>query len=153
MSRIPAKPSSELPSEQRDVHDAFQGAMRRLFGDSGDKFVFEASNGGLIGPFPFFIANPKIGKAIFDLMFRLAQLPLPADARETAIMTVGGHFGACYQTYSHFHQAIEAGLSHEQAEILQQGERKPDGLNEKCGVAYDVTKHLVSVKGPLPLQL
>lgn len=152
MSRLPARPRDALSSEQQEVDDTFRQVLNRSFGRNGEKFIYE-DNGGLIGPFPFFIAAPKVGKILHDLVYGLVQLPLPSDARETAIMTVGGHFQARYETHSHLPQAVDSGLSPEQAEILQTGDRKPDGLNEQCDIAYDVGQHLVSMKGPLPQHL
>ena len=65
-------------------------------------------------------------------------------------MTVGGHFQAGYETYSHAVQAIEQGLSQEQTNMLRMDKAKPDGLNDNCSIAYDVAKSLVSKPGPLP---
>ena len=147
MSRLPPKPRDQLEPAQQETHDLFQKVADRGF---GQKFIYQDPKGGLIGPFPFFIHAPQVGKTLQDLIYEIAQLPLPPDARETAILTVGGHFQTGYETYSHVVLAAEAGLPREQAEVLRKGEKKPDGLSESCSVAYDVAQHLVSVKGPLP---
>lgn len=154
MSRLPPKPRNQLTPEEQEVHDKFYNIAEWAFGANGEQFIYkDDSNDALIGPFPFYIASPPAGNALHTLLSALAKLPLPADAREVIIMTVGGHFQAGYVTYSHVPQAIATGLSRAQVEVLRKGEGKPEGLNEKCDTAYDVTHHLVTRKGPLPQDL
>lgn len=154
MSRLPPRPRNQLTPEEQEVHDKFYNIAERAFGANGEQFIYkEDSNDALIGPFPFYIASPPAGNALHALLSAFAKLPLPADAREVVIMAVGGHFQAGYVTYSHVSQAIATGLSREQVEVLRKGESKPEGLNEKCDTAYDVTQHLLTHKGPLPQRL
>lgn len=154
MSRLPPKLRSELTPAEQEVHDKFYAVSERSFGPSGSKFIWkDNSNDALIGPFPFFMAAPPAGNVLYDLIYAFAKLPLPPDAREVAILTVGGHFGAGYETYSHVPQAIAAGLTREQAEMLQKGESKPEELNERCEAAYDVARYLLTTKGPLAQEL
>lgn len=150
MSRLPPKPREQLSPDEQKTHDLFRRACDFSFGKNGEKFIFEDSNHGLVGPFPFFISAPKVGQTLHELIYRLAPLPLPPDARETAVLTVGGHFQSGYQLYSHIPVAVEVGLSRDQAEVLSKGEKKPEGLNENCSTAYDVANYLVNERGPLP---
>lgn len=86
-----------------------------------------------------------------DLVFSFAKIAsLPADVKETAILTVGGHFQAAYELYAHENVAVKSGvLSQEQVDAIKRDE-KPGDLNEECALAFDVAKYLCSQKGPLP---
>lgn len=152
MSRLPAKAHAELSIEQQEVNELFNGVANKAFGPNGEKFVYEENN-ALIGPFPFFLHFPEVGKKYMEVFSALGKLPLPADVRETTILTIGGHFKAGYETYSHVAEATKAGLlSESQANELKDG-GKPSDLNEGCSAAYDAARHLVSTPGPLPQHL
>lgn len=153
MSRVPAKPRDELTPEQQEVSDKFYAISEKSFGPNGEKFIWKDDKDAVIGPFPFFIHAPAVGNIIHSLFAAFAKLPIPGDARETAIMTTGGHFQGGYETYSHIPQAVAAGLSQEQAEVLSKGVKKPEGFNERCDAAYEVTRYLMTQRGPLPQEL
>ena len=86
-------------------------------------------------------------------MGALGNLPVPPDARETAIITVGVQNQAGYIVYAHIAIAADAGyLSERQLQSIKDG-KKPDGLSEKCSVAYDIAKRLSSTPGPMPDEL
>jgi hypothetical protein len=152
MSRIPPKPREELAPEQHEIHDLFDSVAYKSFGPNGEQFIYE-ENGAFIGPFPFFMAAPEVGKGLLSLVVGMQKLGLPPDARETAILAVGARFQAGYETYSHIPQAVVPGyLTQQQAEAIVSGE-KPNGLNENCSVAYDVANRLSGTPGPLPQDL
>ena len=152
MSRLPAKPRNELEPEQQEIHDRFGTVAGAVFGPNGSQFIYEDSNGAFIGPVPFFAYQPEAGKACFASLTALGKLPVPPDARETALLAVGAHFQAGYETYSHIPQAVTAGLTKQQAVELKDG-GKPVDLNASCAIAYDVAKTLCSKPGPLSQQL
>ena len=153
MARLPPKPRKELSPEQQATHDMFTDVAHKSFGPTGENFKYEQPDGALMGPFPFFIAHPQVGNQLMDLLRAMAKLPLPPEARETAILTAAAQFGCGYVGYSHVSQAINTEkLSVEQAKTLKEG-KKPDGLNEQCSVAFAVAKHLSSKPGPLPQDL
>lgn len=96
------------------------------------------------------MAAPRIGKLGMQLVYSIGELPLPADAKETAILACGGHFQAAYELYAHEAVATGAGvLSKEQIHAIKQDE-KPKDLNESCSLAFDVAKQLCGTPGPLP---
>jgi hypothetical protein len=153
MARLPPKPSEELSGEQKEINDMYVDFAKLAFGTSGSKFVYAESNGAMIGPFPFFISHPEVGKRLYDLMFAFGRLPLPADVREVGILTAAVQYGDSFVGYSHEALALATGkLSAEQTRSLRSGQ-KPDGLTEECSIAYDVAKSLCGNRGPLPGEL
>ena len=152
LDRIPAKTREELSPEQQKLNDEWANAAPNVFGPNGKLFVWADDRGAFTGPFPFMAYHPTAGKNLLNQMVSLAKLPLPPPVRETAILTTGTHFQAAYETYSHIPQAVKAGLSQAQAETIVQGV-KPEDLDEKCSVAYDVARYLCSSPGPLPAKM
>ena len=155
MARVPPKSREELSPEQQETHDMFAKTCHKAYGSNGGLFTYEESNGALIGPFPFFIHNPKVGKSLLGLLGAMQELPLPPDARETAIITTAAHYGGTYVGYSHLPQAVNFGyLTAGQAAILKTGS-KPEGLNEECDIAFEVAKSLSgdSRSRPMPQDL
>lgn len=152
MSRIPPQTRDQVGPEQQEIHDLFDSVAFKSFGPNGEQFIYE-ENGAFIGPFPFFMAAPEVGRGLLNLVVGMQKLGLPPDARETAILTVGTQFQAGYETYSHIPQAVVPGyLTSQQAETIVKGE-KPTDLNEQCSIAYDVAKYLTGTPGPLPQQM
>ena len=153
MGRLPPKPSEELSGEQKEVNEIYADLANLAFGQSGSKFVYTEPSGALIGPFPFFISHPEVGKRLYDLQRAFGRLPLPADIREVGILTTAAQYGDSFVGYSHEAIAHSSGkFSAEQAKSLRSGE-KPDGLTEECSIAYDVAKSLCGNRGPLPGEL
>lgn len=77
----------------------------------------------------------------------------PADARETAILTIGARYQAAFELYAHKNVAVNSNLlSQEQADLIATG-KKPTDLNENCSTTYDVVYHLGNNPGPLPKSL
>ena len=149
-SRLPPIPRDQLPPEKQSYHDEFLTTSERTFGDNGTKFKYLDQDGAFIGPYVLFLETPEVGKDFINTVMNIGKLPLPRDARETAILACGGHFKAGYELYAHQNIAVKDGLlSEQQTEVLKKGE-KPGDLNEACSIAYDVTKYLCSTPGPLP---
>lgn len=153
MARLPPKPRDQLDPEQQSLYDDFRKLADNAFGPNGSKFIYEEPNGAFIGPFPLFLYQPSAGRAQMDWISALSKLGLPGDAQETAILTVGGHFQAGFETYSHQRLGLLAGLSQQQTDILKKGVEKPSDLTHNCSLAYDVAKYLISKPGPLPREL
>ncbi|CAK3811852.1 Hypothetical predicted protein [Lecanosticta acicola] len=151
-SRIPPRPREELSPKEQEEYDHFSKQSEFGFGKNGEKFLYkDASNGAFIGPYPFLQAAPDTGKMALELVFSVSRIaPLPADVKETAILTAGGHFQAAYELYAHANVAVKSGvLSRAQVDVLK-SDRKPGDLNGNCSLAYDVAKYLCGQKGPLP---
>ena len=151
MSRLPPTTRDKLSPAQQSAHDELTELAEKGF---GDKFIWKREDGAMVGPFPAFIAAPEVGVDMIKLIGKLGTIPgLPADAKETAILSTGAHYKAPFELYAHGHLAAKTtGLSKDQTEQICNG-TKPDGLDEACSIAYDVAKHLSSVPGPLPQDL
>lgn len=73
----------------------------------------------------------------------------PSNARETAILATGEHFGAIYETYAHKAIAVTTGaLSEGQVEDILAGKQPRDG-DEGMQVAWEVARALCGEKGAL----
>lgn len=80
----------------------------------------------------------------------IADIPnLPSDARETAILATGAHYGSVYEIYAHERVAAKTtDLTQKQIDDIKAG-KKPEGLSEAADVAYDMAKKLVHGRGGL----
>ncbi|KAK5118652.1 hypothetical protein LTR85_008117 [Meristemomyces frigidus] len=151
MSRVPPVTRDTLPPHQSDGYDELDQIASKAF---GDKFTWKRKDGALVGPFPAFIAAPEAGVGMLQYLGKLATIPgLPAEAKETAILSTGAHFKAAYELYAHGNIAVKTtDLPQEQVEQICDG-KKPEGLNEACSTAYDVAKYLSGTPGPLPQEM
>lgn len=152
MSRLPPQTREELSSGQQDAYDELSDISEQAFGPSGSKFSYKDDDGRFIGPYPFFLAAPEPGLSAMRHALMLGKLPLPPDAKETAILTCGAHFKAPYELYAHENVAKSTTLNDNQIESIKRGER-PDELNEQCGIAFDICQYLCKKLGPLPQDL
>ena len=154
--RLPPVKRDDLPASEHEGFDSMMNLTTKLFGDpESSPFTYQrASDGALVGPYPAFFAAPEVGEHAVGLFGKLGRIPgFPADAKETAILTVGARYEAAYELYAHKNVAIKkAGMSKDVVEAIAKGE-KPKGLNEGCDVAFDAASYLVSKPGPLPKEL
>lgn len=147
MSRIPPATRDTLLPDQAMVYDE----LHQTAGDSfGDNFTWQRRDGALVGPFPAFLAAPEAGIGLLQHIGKVALIPgLPANARETAILSTGAHFKATYELYAHGRLAVKTtDLTQEQVDQICDS-KKPEGLDEACSIAYDVAKYLSNTRGPL----
>jgi len=152
MSRLPPQTRDELSSSQQDAHDELSSISQQAFGPSGSKFFYKDDDGRFIGPYPFFLAAPEPGLSAMRHALMLGKLPLPPDAKETAILTCGAHFKAPYELYAHENVAKTTTLSEQQIESIK-GDNKPADLNDQCSIAFDVSQYLCNKPGRLPQDL
>lgn len=150
--RLPAVTRESDP----ETYDGLDELAQTMFGspETSPFIIKRQSDGGLVGPFPFFAAAPKAGHDFMATLPNLAQIPgLPDDAREIAILVVGARYKAAYELYAHINVATKKlGMSAEDVEALARGER-PQRLNEACSVTFDAATYLVGTPGPLPQEL
>ena len=154
--RLPPVKADELPPSEKAAAESLANLAGSIFGaPESSPFIYKRpSDGALVGPFPFFLAAPEAGEYTMGLYPKLAGIPgLPPDAKEVAILTVGAKFRSAYELYAHINVAkkkvgMEAGI----VDAIARGE-KPEGLNEGCSVAFDVTSYLAGTPGPLPREL
>lgn len=155
-TRLPALQREEFTNpDQKAAFDALEKEASTVFGPPEQSpFVYKDAAGAFVGPFPFFLAAPDAGTHVLGLFRKLSAIPgLPPDAKETVILTVGAHFEAPYELYSHTNVAVKkVGMAKEVAEGLARGE-KPKGLSEECGIAHEAARYLVSKPGKLSDEL
>lgn len=155
-SRLPPLHRKDLDSpEQKAAFDTLEKEASTIFGPPGQSpFVYKDDSGAFVGPLPILLAAPEAGTHLLGTFRKLAAIPgLPADAKETVILTVGAHFQAPYELYSHKNVAVKkAGMPTDVVEALAKGD-KPEGLNDQCGLAHDAAKHLVTKPGKLSDEL
>ena len=154
--RLPPVKRSDLPEPEQQAFDSLASLAGNLFGPPAQSpFIYKRqSDDAFVGPFPLFLAAPEAGEHTMALYGKLGGIPgLPADAKETAILTVGAHYKAAYELYAHVNVATKkVGMDKVEVEAIASG-TKPVGLNEECSVAYDVAEYLASTPGPLPKAL
>ncbi|KAK3696004.1 hypothetical protein LTR37_018222 [Vermiconidia calcicola] len=154
--RLPPVKREDLPASEQNSFDSLANLAGSLFGPpEKSPFIYKrSSDNAFVGPFPLFLAAPEAGEHAMALYGKLGKIPgLPADAKETAILTVGAHYQAGYELYAHTHVAHKVvGMPLAIVDAVSKGQ-KPDGLNEGCSVAFDVATHLTKTPGPLPREL
>jgi len=144
MSRFPPIAPADLQGDQKEAYDDIDATTKAYF---GDKFIIKRSDGAFIGPLAVFNYDSKSAHAYFALLQSLAQLPgLSKAAREVSILVTGHQWNAAYETYAHERVAeADTELSREQIDAVKVG-KKPEGLDEDCDVAFDVTMELLKVR-------
>lgn len=85
---------------------------------------------------------------MLNAILKLDTLGVPPLAREVAILTVGSHFRAAFELYSHEGQAQQEGITKPQIDAIKAG-RQPEGMSEEGTLAYAVTTELLDKRGPL----
>lgn len=152
MSRLPPLPRASLSGDQQEAHDDLLAKTQTAFGPNGSIVTYQNNQGALIGPYPFYLAVPGAGVSAFNHALALAQLPLSPAVVEIAILTAGSQYQAAYQLYAHGKIGVHVGLSEIQVDSLKAG-RKPEDLDERGSVAFDVALHLSTKPGVLPHSL
>lgn len=154
-TRFPPTPTAQLPQEYQEYSAPLNTICKRLFGENGSTIIYKDQNGGLGGPFPILIASKEIGRdvnALLNTSFKKFP-PLSLEVKEVVILSAAGHHQAAYEMYAHGEIAKKrVGLSEEQIGAVCEG-RKPEGLSEAAGVAFELAQYLVRVPGALPDEL
>jgi hypothetical protein len=143
--RLPLIAPADLSPQQKPLYDE----MRKGIASNFNAFKVEREDGALMGPWNPWLHEPAIGKAIWDLTLSMtANASLTDNIRQIAILVVGAHFKAAYETYAHIAVAEREGMNEQRLATLVAG-LKPDDLNRDESLAYDVTFALVG-GGVLP---
>jgi len=154
--RLPIISRDSGNAETQQIYEKFSSTADKMFGspDNSAFILTRKSDGALLGPFPFLMAQPDVGQHVLDLIGKLGQITgLPADAKEVAILTTGAKYKAAYELYAHTNVAMKTvGMSEVVVRDLENGKRPAD-LSEACSVAYDVAHYLTGTPGPLPRDL
>lgn len=100
--------------------------------------VTSGPRGGVRGPVPAWLASPGLADRAQKLgEFCRFNTTLPNDIGEIAILITAQHWQAQYEWYAHAKLARKAGVKDSVIEALHAG-RRPEGLNEKEAIVYDV---------------
>lgn len=153
--RVPAVPPSKLSGAQKEAHEHVGQALKKSFGPTpNDLFKIEDSSGAFIGPVATLVQYPALAKPYMDVASATASLAeISPEVRETVILAVGGVYKAAYELYAHENVAAKkTSLTSEQIQDLKAG-KKPDGLDEKSAVAWDIANALTAKKGPLDQEI
>jgi 4-carboxymuconolactone decarboxylase len=124
--------------------------MQRLFPPSADKMSpeqrrvadeIQATRGGLNGPLGIWLHNPEMARRIAPVGgFLRSDGKLPARLRELAILVTARFWKSEYEWYSHWKQAVEAGLPKTVVEAIHKGERPT--LSGSDAIVFDVATAL-----------
>lgn len=137
--RLPPLPPESLDAELRSVHDT----IVQLMVHGQPQIVSQDADGALIGPFPPMLYFPRFGVPALRLLAAIGtEARLAPSIRETAILTVGAHFGARYEIYAHEIMAAVAGLSAAQIASLA-SDGSPADLGPAERVAHEVARALM----------
>ena len=138
--RIQPLSPDQLNPDVRYVHDE----IASLVGRSQSQVKMTDDNGALLGPFIPMLQYPQFGIQALSFLRTLdTHATLPKTAREVAILTVGGFYGAAFELYAHHIMAAAFGIPANIIATLAAGGH-PQGLNEQEAVVHDIAYALVS---------
>ena len=129
-----------LTHEQRQVYDALCELVMPEAEQGG--FTARLPDGRLIGPFNALLRGPRLTSGFGHWVRAIGAGGLPADVRETIILTVGAEWGADYEIYAHRAAGAAAGLPPDAIDAILAG-AAPDGLTPVARLAYRLANALV----------
>src|SRR5512147_3041166 len=114
MSRLPVLQLQDLTAEQKRIYDE----------------IARVRNGVVRGPFPIWLRNPELADRAnqFGNVLRM-QGKLEKRLFELMVLIVARHWSAQYEWFSHAKAALNAGLSPEIVDAIQNS-RRPESLRE-----------------------
>lgn len=129
-----------LSAEQRQVYNALCDLVVPEAEQGG--FTARLSDGRLIGPFNALLRNPQLTAGFGQWVHAIGAGELPADVRETIILTVGAEWGAAYEIYAHSAAGAAAELPAGAIDAILSG-NDPDGLSPVALLAHRLTRALI----------
>jgi 4-carboxymuconolactone decarboxylase len=129
-----------LTGEQRQVYDALCELAVPEAEQGG--FTARLPDGRLIGPFNALLRDPRLTSGFGQWVRAIGAGGLPANVRETIILTVGAEWGADYEIYAHRAAGAAAGLPQDAIDAILTG-AAPDGLTPVAQLAYRLAHALV----------
>jgi 4-carboxymuconolactone decarboxylase len=143
--RFPPINPSALRPDQRELYDDMHAGIATGF----NSFRTSLDDGSMIGPWNASLHHPIIGKAFWQLTQAISSFgTVSANAREVAILVVGGFHKASYEIYAHVAVTEHMGMPPARISALV-ANVKPNDLSSEEGVAFDVAYWLCR-GGPLP---
>jgi 4-carboxymuconolactone decarboxylase len=127
MSRLPDLQLENLTAEQKRIHDEIAGPR----------------HGVVRGPFPIWLRIPELADRAnqFGNALRIHG-KLEKRLFELMVLIVARRWSAQYEWYAHAKAALQAGLSPEVVEAIQ-NRRQPESLREDEQIIYKIVTELV----------
>jgi 4-carboxymuconolactone decarboxylase len=130
MSRLPDLQLEDLTTEQKRIYDE----------------IARVRNGVVRGPFPIWLRNPELADRAnqFGNALRM-QGKLEKRLFELMVLIVARHWSAQYEWFSHAKAALNAGLSPEIVDAIQNS-RRPESLREDEQLVYEIISEIVDTR-------
>ncbi|HEX9145413.1 MAG TPA: carboxymuconolactone decarboxylase family protein [Candidatus Binatia bacterium] len=130
MSRLPVLQLQDLTAEQKRIYDE----------------IARVRNGVVRGPFPIWLRNPELADRAnqFGNVLRM-QGKLEKRLFELMVLIVARHWSAQYEWFSHAKAALNAGLSPEIVDAIQNS-RRPESLREDEQLVYEIISEIVDTR-------
>ena len=132
---------ADLTPEQKPLYEDMKKGIESNFGG----FTAICKGGELIGPWNPWLAFPRIGRPMWELVKALSDpktSSLTKTVREIAILATGTAFRSGYELYAHVLMAEMRGLDEKTIVSIVAGQR-PEALGEDECCAYEVVSSLL----------
>ncbi len=130
MSRLPDLQLENLTSQQKRIYDEIAGPR----------------HGVVRGPFPIWLRIPELADRAnqFGNALRVNG-KLEKRLFELMVLIVARHWSAQYEWFAHAKAALEAGLSPEIVDAIQ-NRRRPESFREDERLVYDLVTELIDTR-------
>ena len=130
MSRLPVLNVEDLTAEQQRIYNEIAGVR----------------HGVVRGPFPIWLRIPELADRAnqFGNTLRVSG-KLEKRLFELMVLIVARHWSAQYEWFAHAKSALEAGLSPDAVDAIQ-NRRRPESLREDEQLIYDLVTELVDTR-------
>ena len=130
MSRLPVLQLQDLTAEQKRVYEE----------------IARVRNGVVRGPFPIWLRNPELADRAnqFGNVLRM-QGKLEKRLFELMVLIVARHWSSQYEWFAHAKAALNAGLSPEIVDAIQNN-RRPESLREDEQLVYEIISEIVDTR-------
>lgn len=130
MSRLPVLQSENLTAEQKRIYDE----------------IARVRHGVVRGPFPIWLRIPELADRANQFGNAL-RVNGKLDKRlfELMVLIIARHWSAQYEWFAHAKAALEAGLSPDVVDAIQD-RRRPESLREDEQLIYELVTELVDTR-------
>lgn len=143
------RPSGTAKGKLTSKHHTTLCSSPCLYSRINSETPYILEDGRFVGPFAVQLHTPGVGQHFLGMAQALRQLPgLSHINREIATLVVGSRFEAAYEVVAHKAIAKKVGLSEEEVNTLEKGQ-KPESLQEDGKAVFDVAHELAYGSGPL----
>lgn len=130
MSRLPVLKVEDLTAEQQRIYNEIAGVR----------------HGVVRGPFPIWLRIPELADRAnqFGNVMRMHG-KLEKRLFELMVLIIARHWAAQYEWFAHAKSALEAGLSPDIVDAIQ-NRRRPESLREDEQLIYEIVTELVDTR-------